>query len=343
MNDKSDIFYSFDRLFSYSDALIYITLGERGCGKTFGAKVAAMKKFLNTGEQFVYLRRYKTELDSSLATFWSDLQSNGYFEDYDLRVKKSRLLTKFTCNGEVCGFAIPLSTSNIIKSTAFPNVSMIIFDEFLVEEGRSHRYLKREVELFLDVIESVGRLKDNLKVVLLGNSISVHSSPYFAYWNLELPYNSEFRTFHDGLIVVNYIKNLKYREVKKATKFGRLVENTEYGRYIIDNAILNENYDFIQKRPSNSEFYGVVILNGVGLGMWNGRDGYMYLSEKYDPNTLSKFVFDYNDHTEGTIFNNIRENMYMHMLIKGYKQGWLRFENQKVKSAAISILNKCIV
>ena len=346
MNDNknidSEVFYNFDKLFSYN-FLIAFVIGERGVGKSFNAKVAVMKKFLNSGEQFIYLRRYKTELDSSLATFWGDLQSHGYFEDYDLKVKKSKLLTKFTCNGEVCGFAVPLSTSDIIKSTAFPNVTTIIYDEFLVDEGRSHRYLKREPELFLDVIETVGRLRDNLKVILLGNAINVHASPYFAYWNLELPYKGEFRTFHDGLIVVNYIRNLKYRDIKKKSKFGKLIADTEYGRYAIDNEVLHENNDFICKKPSNSEFYGVVILNGVGLGMWNGRDGYMYLSEKYDPNTLSKFVFDYNDHTEGTIFNNIRENMYMHMLIKGYKQGWLMFENQKVKSAAISILNKCIV
>lgn len=336
------IYYNYDKLFSY-DFLIAFVIGERGVGKSFNAKVAALKRFLRTGEEFIYLRRYKTELDTSLSNFWDDLQSNGYFDDLNLKVKKNKMLTKFLCDNKVCGYALPLSTSNILKSTAFPKVSLIIYDEFLVEEGRSHRYLKREPELFLDVIETVGRLRDNLKVILLGNAINVHSSPYFAYWNLELPYNSEFRTFHDGLIVVNYIKNLEYRKAKKQSRFGRLIDGTEYGNYAIDNQVLHENNLFIAKRPPNSEFYGVLIINSMPMGLWNGRDGYMYLSEKYDPNTTSKFVFDYNDHTEQTIFTNVRENMYMHMAIRGYKQGWLRFENQKIKSAAISILNKCII
>lgn len=335
------MFYNYDKLLS-RDFLIAFVIGERGVGKTFGAKIAMLKKFLKTGEQFIYLRRYKTELDTSLATFWNDVQGNGFFEDLNLQVKKSKLLTSFICDGKVCGYAVPLSTSNILKSTAFPKVSTIIFDEFLIEEGRSYRYLKEEVNLFLDVIETVGRLRDNLKVILLGNAINVHASPYFAYWDLELPYNSEFKSFHDGMIVVNYIKNLEYREAKKKSKFGKLIEGTDYGRYAIDNEVLHENDDFIGKRPSNSEFYGVVIINGLPLGMWNGLDGYMYLSEKYDPNTIFKFVFDYNDHTEGTIFMSVRENMYMAVLIRGYKQGWLRFENQKIKIAAIKILNKCI-
>jgi hypothetical protein len=115
-----------------------------------------------------------------------------------------------------------------------------------------------------------------------------------------------------------------------------------YGKYAIDNQILRENNSFIAKKPANSKFVGIIVVNGLNLGIWNGRDGYLYLSEKYDPNTRDKFVFNYNDHTEGTIFTNVRENWYMHLLIRGYKQGWLMFESQKIKATAVSLLNKCI-
>ena len=126
-------YYNFDRLFGYQFLLAFV-LTERGLGKTFGIKKAMLKKFLKNGEQFIYVRRYKSELDSALATFWSDLQNNGYFEDLDLKVKKKKMLTEFTCDGEVCGYAVPLSTANILKSTAFPKVSTIVFDEFLIDE-----------------------------------------------------------------------------------------------------------------------------------------------------------------------------------------------------------------
>lgn len=338
---SENIYYSFDRLFSYN-FLIAFVIGERGVGKSFNAKVAVMKKFLKTGEQFIYLRRYKTELDTALATFWSDLQSNGYFEDYDLEVKKSKMLTKFLCNGKVCGYAVPLSTSNILKSTAFPEVKTIIFDEFLLDNGGTYKYLKEEVTLLLDVIETVGRLRE-IKTILLGNALNVHASPYFAYWDLELPLgDSEFRTFKDGAIIVNYIKNLAYRDAKKKSRFGKLIEGTAYGRYAIDNEVLRENNNFIQKRPSKSRFEGMIIVNGVSVGIWNGQDGYLYLSEKYDPNTTHKFAFDYNDHTEHTIFTTIRENFYMCMCIRAYKLGYLKFESQKVKSATLSLFNRCI-
>lgn len=336
------MFYNFDKLFSYN-FLIAFVIGERGVGKSFNSKLAVLKKFIRTGEQFLYIRRYKTELDTALANFWDDLQANGYFDDLHLEVKKSKMLTQFLCDGEVCGYAVPLSTANILKSTPFPKVSTIIFDEFLLDTGGTYRYLKHEVTMFLDVIESVGRLRDNLKVILLGNALNVHASPYFAYWDLELPVDgSEFRTFKDGAIVVNYIRNLEYRKAKKASKFGKLIDGTEYGKYAIDNEILRENNSFIGKRPHNAVFECELIINGTPLGMWNGHDGYMYISEKYDPNTVHKFVFDYSDHTEGTIFENARQNIWMGLAIRAYKQGWLKFESQKVKALAVSVMNKCI-
>lgn len=336
------MYYNFDKLFSYN-FLIAFVIGERGVGKSFNSKLAVLKKFIRTGEQFLYIRRYKTELDTALATFWDDLQANGYFDDLHLEVKKSKMLTQFLCDGEVCGYAVPLSTANILKSTPFPKVSTIIFDEFLLDTGGTYRYLKHEVTMFLDVIESVGRLRDNLKVILLGNALNVHASPYFAYWDLELPVDgSEFRTFKDGAIVVNYIRNLEYRKAKKASKFGKLIDGTEYGKYAIDNEILRENNSFIGKRPHNAVFECELIINGTPLGMWNGHDGYMYISEKFDPNTVHKFVFDYSDHTEGTIFENARQNMWMALAIRAYKQGWLKFESQKIKALAVSVMNKCI-
>ena len=336
------IYYNFDKLFSYGDALIYFVIGERGVGKTTGSKIAMLKKYLKTGEQFIYLRRYKTELDTALATFWDDIQDIGYFEDYTLSVKKSKMLTEFRCNGKVCGYAVPLSTANILKSTAFPKVSTIIFDEFLLTTGGTYRYLKNEVTMLLDVIETVGRLRD-IKVIMLGNALNVHMSPYFAYFELELPVgDSEFRTFKDGMIVVNYIKNIAYREAKKKSKFGKLIDGTDYGRMAIDNQVLGENNSFIEKKPSISYFEGVIIINGLPLGIWNGRNGFLYMSEKYDPNSTSKFVFNYNDHTEGTLFTSVRENIYVYIILRAYKRGSLKFENQKVKSFTISLLNKCI-
>ena len=336
------MYYSFDKLFSINGWLIAMIIGGRGVGKTFNAKVAVLKRFLKTGEQFIYLRRYKTELDSALYTFWDDLQANDYFKDHELKVQKNKMITKFLCDGEVCGYAIPLSTANILKSTAFPLVKTIVFDEFILDVASgTYKYMRNEPEMLLDVIETVGRLRD-IQVLMLGNNVNFYGSPYTAYWNLELPYQSDFRTFKDGLIVVNYIRNEEYQARKKATKFGRLIDDTTYGDYAIENKSLRESSNFIAKRPSDSRFQGLLIINGINIGVWVSSEGICYLSEKYDPNTALKFACDYDDHSEQTVFLNARDNPLLKIVIRCWRNSWLRFENPKVKTAGLSLLNKCL-
>lgn len=334
------MFYSYDKLFSFNFLLAFV-IGERGVGKSFGAKKAMLSKFLKSGEQFVYLRRYKTELDTALTTFWSDIQNAGFFTEHDLKVKKSKMLTEFKCDGKVCGYAVPLSTANILKSTAFPKVKTIIFDEFLLDTASgTYRYLKNEVEMVLDIIETIGRLRD-IQVIFLGNATS-QVNPYFAYFNLSLPYNSEFKTFKDGLIVVNYIRNEEYRKVKKESRFGKLIDGSNYSNYAIDNSFLRDSTEFIGKRPEKSSFFCTLIVNGINVGLWLGSDGLMYVSPKYEPNSQFKFACDYNDHSEKSLFLSFRENYYLRYAVKFYKNGWLRFENMVVKNNVVELLNKCV-
>ena len=336
------MYYNFDKLYSFPNWIIAIIIGSRGVGKSFNAKVTVLKKFLKTGEQFIYLRRYKTELDSALVNFFDDLQSNGYFTEHNLKVRKSKMLTTFVCDGKVCGYAIPMSTANILKSTSFPKVKTIIFDEFILDVASgTYKYMKNEPQMLLDIMETVFRLRQG-RVIMLGNNVQFYGSPYVAYFSLELPYNSEFKTFKDGAIIVNNIINEEYQQAKQDSPFGKLIEGTTYGDYAVLNKSLRENDSFIAKRPSDSQFKGVLVINGSTVGVWMGIDGYMYISEKYDPNTLLRFACDYDDHTENTIFLNARENYLLSYAIKAYKQGWLRFENAKVKAISLPLINKCI-
>ena len=337
------MYYDYDRLLS-REFLISFIISERGLGKTYGAKKAVLNRWLKSEgkEEFMYVRRYKTELDSSLATFWSDLQNNGCFEDHMLKVQKSKLLTKFTCDGKVCGYAVPLSTSNILKSTSFPKVKYIVFDEFLLNQGGTYHYIKNEINYFLDLVETTFRMRDDGKILMLGNAVNTFSSPYFAYWDLDISDGREFKSYRDGAILVHYARNDEYREKKKQTKFGKLIDGTDYGRMAIENQDVSMNHLFICKKPENAKFYCLLIINGNKVGMWFGKDGYLYLSEKYEPNTVNKFAFDFSDHTESTIFTSVRENYCIKACVEAYKHGWLKFESERVKANVISLLNKCV-
>ena len=245
-----NIFIDLNKILSYG-SLLNIIIAERGVGKTFGAKKYIIKHFKSKGKQSVYVRRYNRELQESLlkkgCPIFFDQIKNEFPND-----KLSNNSEVFYCNDEICGFAVPLSTSNILKSVSFENVDTIIFDEFIIDNTGVYHYIKNEVTLFMELLETIIRLKPNIKVLLLGNAISI-TNPYFLELNLSLPYNSEYKIFKrddkgQPLILVYYGKNLKYREEKKKSRFGQLIENTAYGKYAIDNEFLRDSKAFIRKK-----------------------------------------------------------------------------------------------
>ena len=335
------MFYDFNKLLSYN-ALLNFVIGERGVGKSFGAKKFVISDYLKNGNEFVYIRRYKTELDNAYEGFFDQLQNEGLFLDHTFRIAASKKkIDKFYCDKEVCGYGVPLSNANILKSASFPKVKTLIFDEFLIDNGTYH-YLRNEVTQFLDIIETIARLRD-VRVLLLGNAITI-SNPYFDYFKLGWPYNSEFRTFKDGTILVNYIKNLAYREKKKATRFGALIDGTEYSEYAIYNAFLRDNDSFLAKRDKDARVYSTIVLKGSKYGIWqNWKTGFVYISKDFEPSNPCVFVFDINDHTENTIYTKARNSTWFQPVLKAYKMGCLFFETQKIKNDFIAIIGRCMI
>lgn len=117
------------------------------------------------------------------------------------------------------GYAVSLTAAQSLKSVNFNRVKNIIFDEFISEDGR---YLNNEILKFLSLIETIARLRD-VRIFMLANSCSI-SNPYFLEFDLSLPYKKDIKLFKDNLILVYYGQNLEYREEKKRTKFGKLIE-----------------------------------------------------------------------------------------------------------------------
>lgn len=333
------MYYTLDKIISMNGLLNFI-IGERGVGKSWSCKYYCVNDYLKNGNQFIYLRRYKEELQLACSSFFDDLQSAGAFSEHTFKVKGSKNLTIFYMDDEIIGYGIALSTSNILKSTPFPKVKTIIFDEFILDTGIYH-YLKNEVSKTLDAIETIFRLRDG-RVFFLGNSISI-DNPYFNYFNLDLPYNSEFKRFKDGLIIVNYIKNLEYRAKKKETRFGKLIDGTAYGQYAIDNKMLRDDTTFIEKKGNNPHYWHALFVNGKKYGVWfSSQIGRVYISEDYDPNSLLSYAITIDDHTPDTKFISIRQNGYIRALIEYYKNAELYFENQKIKNDVLPILRKCL-
>lgn len=225
-----------------------------------------------------------------------------------------------------------LSTAQDLKGSNFPNVTTLIFDEFIIEEGQKKYYLHNEVFVFLNLIETITRMRD-VRVFLLGNPANVYTNPYFLYFNLSLPYNSDIKLFKDNLILLQYMKNEEYREAKKKTRFGKLVSNTSFEDYAINNKILNDNKNFIEHKSGSAKFSFAFIYEENTFGVWfDWKLGKIYVSNDYLKDYPFTFACTLADHTSNTMFlASCKKYSCWKTFIDNYNLGNVRFENSKIK------------
>lgn len=330
------MYYNYNKVISYN-ALLNILIGSRGVGKTFGASELVVKDFIKNGNEFVYLRRYKTELSKSMSKFFKALIQEEKFPDDKLDVKGNT----FYINDKVAGYGVTLSTAQQLKSSNFPKVKTIIFDEFLIESGQGH-YLKNEVDIFLGLIETISRMR-NVRVFMLANAVT-EANPYFLYFDLTLPYNNDIRTFKDGLILLQYMNNPDYIEAKKKTRFGKLVSGTEYEDYAINNKFSDNNSMFIEHKSGNSKFSFSFIYKDNRYGVWiDFNNSKIYVSNDFIENGFV-FATTTDDHKPNTLLYSIAKNYNCwNVFIKNYKLGNVYFENNKIKNLCKDIIKNFVV
>lgn len=94
---------------------------------------------------------------------------------------------------------------------------LLFLMNLLLKNGQKKYYLKNEVFNFLNLLETIARLRD-VRVFLLANSVTI-SNPYFIYFDISLPYNNDIKLYKNNTILVQYMKNQKYRDIKSKTRF----------------------------------------------------------------------------------------------------------------------------
>ena len=331
-----NIFYS-PKMVCSRNAFINFLVGNRGAGKSFNTILFAIEEYIKKGRQFFYLRRYNTELVSALPNFFKQLQEEGYYTENVFKISKiTKNLHKFEMDGEVIGYACALNTSLIVKSSSFPKVYNLIFDEVFLKRGTVYHYLKDEVILFLELIESVFRLR-NGRCFLIANAISV-SNPYFDYWKIKLNPDKKYEIYKDGLICVEQVYNEEFVKVKKQTMVGRLIDNSSYGDYAISNKMLQDTGAFIAWKPADSKVIATIAYDGKKLGLWScHRTGCLYIVGLYNPNSRDVLSFSVKDHNENTTLTERASNVFK-TLKTAFQYGCLYFENESIKNNVVTYL-----
>lgn len=311
-----------------------MVLSNRGGGKTFHFTCWAIDDFKKTGKQTVWVRRYGNELRGDKDNpgildnnaFFAAVINEGLYPNDKLEIVGNIGYI----NDQPAIHFVALSTSRKIKSINFPLVNKIIFDEFIIDKGRV-TYLKNEVEVFLDLYETVARLRDNVRAVLLANTITI-VNPYFLFFNIQPDKEKRFTV--DGQVCVEIFADAEFVKQKKATRFGQLVSGTRYGAYSIDNQWLQDSDVFIEQKTPKAEFMLAMKYNGTFYGFWvDYRENRIYVNRQYDPSSHSLFCLQRDDHEANLLLiKSISDSKRMKKIIFAFQNGLIRFHDMTVKN-----------
>lgn len=274
-----------------------IIFGERSNGKTYATLAYGIKKYVQTGQQMAYIRRWREDLRGKRAeNLFSNHVANGYIEEvtngefnavfylggkwylakYDSEKKKYVPQTTPFCYG-FC-----LSEQEHEKSSSYPNVTTIVFDEFLTRRY----YLPDEFMLYMNLLSTIIRQRDNVKVFMLGNTINKFC-PYFTEMGLKQVTNMEQGTI----------------DIYKFGQHGAVVA-VEYCSTIVKQKASNKYFCFDNQN-----------LEMITGGKWE-MAAYPHLPTKYKPNdVLFVYYIVFNEYIlQGNIIQTGNENFtYIHM------------------------------
>lgn len=172
-----------------------VIFGERSNGKTYATLEYGLRNFVKTGEQMAYIRRWREDLRGKRAeSLFANHVNNGLIE----KLTEGKFNEVFYLSGKwflsyfdaESGKRVPdvtpfcygfcLSEQEHEKSSSYPNVTTIVFDEFLTRRY----YLPDEFMLFMNLLSTIIRQRDNVKVFMLGNTVNKYC-PYFSEMGLK--------------------------------------------------------------------------------------------------------------------------------------------------------------
>ena len=179
-------YYSLKSILS-KNAQYNIIFGERSNGKTYAVLRYAIEQYIKNGKQLGIVRRWRDDFVGKRGvTMFDAIVSNGEItklskgEWSNVYYYGSRwFLCRFEGGKRICdeipfAYGFALTSMEHDKSTAYPNITTICFDEFISRNA----YLPDEFVLFMNVISTIIRQRKDVKIFMLGNTVNKYC-PYF--------------------------------------------------------------------------------------------------------------------------------------------------------------------
>lgn len=347
-------------LLSNTDADVYITTGGRGIGKTYGLKKEMIKRYLEYGDQFIYLRRRQKKGTNNKSLLVSMVNE---FPDYEFKVAGSELMIRKAepeiedendknYEFETMGYALYLTDCADAKSAEYENVVNVWLDEFQRDgkDKQRDRYYTGEFSDFCNFFESVTRNrkhKERKPRIFLSSNAKSKANPYFEGFNI-FPTNDIIQRYNINTpnrtikVVLEQIEGAEFREEKLGTLSGALLWLCDDGGSAINNEYIEDNLYYIAKRDRTKpmKFLCNIVMNGKGYSVWDDKGTY-YVDKLYMKDSPKTYTPNSKDIKPKVIYVQYgRSNPIIYGIWYKYITEGMVFYDLKTKNEVLEALRK---
>lgn len=243
------------------DVQIYMILGQRSDGKTYGAIQDSIRHYAKTGVPSAYIRRFQESITKTLV---QDLvrphlktiekETGGEYTHYDYKSKRFYFSdAEGNKDADPFLYAYAMNTWENAKGPDSGEFHNIIFDEYV----SASKYLPFEYATFQNVLSSILRNRGNSRLIMLGNPIN-QICPYFDEFNIKphemKPNDIVYRVSEDGFkMKFIYVPPMSktHRQSDSFLSFGKNRDKSitsgywEFGNFIHPHGGLVKNSDHL--------------------------------------------------------------------------------------------------
>ena len=342
MKLSSNAYFDGGRLISYG-CPISIACGVRSVGKTYYYKKRCIKRFINNGYTWAYLRRYDEQLKKQLQEkgFFSDLIANNEFPHHDIRVngRIMEIKREDEKNFHTFGEFFALNAFENKKGANDAAMHDIVLDEFIKSKGMS-RYLSNEVDALYDVWETFDRKEDRIKLTMLGNAIDM-INPYFLEWGISITEGMpEYTRWHRGTVALQITEGSEeFKKRGDESNIAKVTRGSSYDAMSRYNSFGNLSDDFVVKAlPVSAKCMYGLSFQGHMYTVWNdSKAGEYYVMKARKPKNTMVFALTRDDMRPNIIMLE-RSSKLLQMLSRMYRYGYCFFDSVRTREQFLNIL-----
>lgn len=339
-------YYDWDRTLSY-DARIYMIVGAKGIGKTYGLRKKLLAWNDRRGELFLEAYRTQNERRAGMDEWTAKLLSGGDVPGgWEYSTKARRLVRHRldedgnrikTARDETCGYFVALSElQNAKRGTYDAGTRNVLMDEAIIDRRLdvTRRYKPYEWETLAKVIDSVLREQQGdgrrTRLFLLANAVDL-VNPYFQAAGIHRVPPFGYSWHLGKKMLLHYVDNDgTYASAKDDSLSSLMMSAAGAESMGIDSEFRDGQSIYVLSHPPKKERYLFgIVFQGVRFGVWETRDGYAYVDSKM-VDGVRAFALTGEDGAPN-LLQARRSTPSLRMMGELYYMGQIRYETERVR------------